>query len=86
MNRPGSPETALCESRHPGVSFTSPIVRLLELDRRNERQQSAEDRSACAFEEREARSRRAGLWSEPDPVPPWDWRHGTAGGTVTKAD
>lgn len=24
--------------------------------------------------EREARDARRGLWSDPDPVPPWDWR------------
>jgi endonuclease YncB( thermonuclease family) len=25
--------------------------------------------------EREARTRRAGLWADTDPVPPWSWRH-----------
>lgn len=28
-----------------------------------------------AAAEREARRGRRGLWSQPDPVPPWDWRH-----------
>lgn len=37
-------------------------------------EQSAEDRERYAFAENEARSKRAGLWSEADPVPPWDWR------------
>jgi hypothetical protein len=23
-----------------------------------------------------AKNARAGLWSEPNPAPPWDWRHG----------
>ena len=44
-----------------------------------EKEQSEEDRQRYAFAEQEARARKAGLWSEPDPVPPWDWRHGTAG-------
>lgn len=26
--------------------------------------------------ERQAREANKGLWSDPDPVPPWDWRHG----------
>lgn len=37
-------------------------------------EQSAEDRERYAFAENEALSKRAGLWSEADPVPPWDWR------------
>lgn len=49
-------------------------------------EQSPEDREAYAFDEREARARRAGLWAEPDPVAPWDWRHGSATGPVKKAD
>jgi endonuclease YncB( thermonuclease family) len=51
-----------------------------------EKEQSREDRAGYAFEENEARARRAGVWSEPDPVAPWDWRHGTGGGPVKKAD
>lgn len=35
---------------------------------------TAEDRSAYATAEDEARSRRSGLWSDPAPVPPWVWR------------
>lgn len=37
-------------------------------------EQSAEDRERYAFAEYEAKSKRAGLWSMADPVPPWDWR------------
>lgn len=37
-------------------------------------EQSAEDRERYAFAEHEAKSKRAGLWSMPDPIPPWDWR------------
>lgn len=29
--------------------------------------------------EQEARGQRIGIWSEPNPVPPWDWRKGTKG-------
>jgi endonuclease YncB( thermonuclease family) len=43
------------------------------------RQQAEEDSLAYEFDETEARARRAGLWSEPDPIAPWDWRHGHAG-------
>ena len=37
-------------------------------------QQSAQDRGAYEFSEQEARAKRAGLWSQPNPVPPWEWR------------
>lgn len=37
-------------------------------------EQSPEDRQRYAFVEDEARSKRVGLWSEADPIPPWDWR------------
>ena len=47
-------------------------------------EQSAEDRRRYAFAEEDARARQAGLWTDADPTPPWDWRHGTAGGPVKK--
>ncbi len=28
------------------------------------------------FAEQEARAKRAGLWADAAPVPPWDWRKG----------
>lgn len=40
-----------------------------------EKEQSQEDREAYARAETEARDRRIGLWSDPDPMPPWEWRH-----------
>ena len=40
------------------------------------RHQGEEDSLAYEFDEMEARARRVGLWSDPDPVAPWDWRHG----------
>jgi endonuclease YncB( thermonuclease family) len=42
--------------------------------RKYAKEQSAEDRGAYEFSEQEARAKRVGLWSDPDPVPPWDWR------------
>ena len=38
------------------------------------------DRALITAEEN-ARSARRGLWSEPDPIPPWEWRHGANGQT-----
>ena len=37
-------------------------------------EQSPQDRGAYEFSEQEARAKRVGLWSHPDPVPPWEWR------------
>jgi len=37
-------------------------------------EQSAEDRNRYEFAEREARERKVGLWREPKPVPPREWR------------
>jgi endonuclease YncB( thermonuclease family) len=42
--------------------------------RRYADEQSADDRRAYEEAEREAREQRSGLFSEPAPVPPWDWR------------
>jgi len=39
-------------------------------------EQSANDRSLYAIGEDGARSARAGLWRDPNPMAPWDWRHG----------
>jgi endonuclease YncB( thermonuclease family) len=42
--------------------------------KRYESEQTEEDRHRYAFAEEEARAKRAGLWKEPNPVPPWEWR------------
>lgn len=39
-----------------------------------EREQSETDQQVYANAEAEARDERAGLWADPTPVPPWDWR------------
>jgi endonuclease YncB( thermonuclease family) len=59
------------------VSRAQLSVGLAWHDKEYAKEQSREDSAAYAFEENEARARRAGLWSEPDPVAPWDWRHRT---------
>lgn len=39
------------------------------------KEQSATDRVTYAEAESQAMSRKAGLWSDPHPVPPWEFRH-----------
>jgi hypothetical protein len=39
-------------------------------------EQSPEDRRLYADAETEARSARRGLWADPGPIPPWDFRRG----------
>ena len=38
------------------------------------RELSPQQRSAYDAAERDARARRVGLWADPQPVPPWQWR------------
>ena len=42
--------------------------------KRYEQEQSEQDRRAYAAAENEARANRRGLWSDIDPVAPWEWR------------
>jgi len=42
--------------------------------RKYAKEQPPEDRGRYEFEEQEAKARRVGLWQDPDPVPPWEWR------------
>lgn len=39
------------------------------------REQSPQDREDYEVAEFRAKSSRTGLWSEKNPLPPWDWRH-----------
>ena len=39
-----------------------------------QREQSPDDRQRYAEAEYRARVSKMGLWVEPDPVPPWEWR------------
>lgn len=54
-----------------------------------EREQAPADRDAYARAEVAARSARRGLWADPSPVAPWDWRHPKVprfGGTLPRMD
>lgn len=42
-----------------------------------EKEQSAVDRDEYSKAEAMAHTQRLGLWSDPHPIPPWDFRHGT---------
>lgn len=39
------------------------------------KEQPEEEREQYSFAEFEARTKKVGLWSDPKPVPPWEWRH-----------
>jgi endonuclease YncB( thermonuclease family) len=38
-------------------------------------EQTLEDQRLYAEAEESARSAKIGLWIDPDPIPPWDFRH-----------
>lgn len=40
-----------------------------------EKEQPAEERTLYAEAENAARMLKKGLWSDPNPTPPWEWRH-----------
>lgn len=42
------------------------------------KEQSAEDRGRYESAEQEARARKIGLWSDNNPIPPWEWRRARA--------
>jgi endonuclease YncB( thermonuclease family) len=42
------------------------------------------DRSLLAVEQ-EARGAKRGLWTDPNPIPPWEYRHGGKGGSVRRS-
>lgn len=48
-----------------------------------EKEQLASDRVAYADAENKARAQKSGLWIDPKPTPPWEWRHGGAATSVT---
>jgi hypothetical protein len=39
------------------------------------KEQPEEEREQYSFAEIEARGKKVGLWSDAEPVPPWEWRH-----------
>ncbi len=43
-------------------------------DRKHQRDQSPGDRKAYARVEEEASEAKRGLWADPEPLPPWEWR------------
>ena len=43
--------------------------------------QSIEDRERYEFAEYEAKAKRAGLWQDDNPIPPWDWPRGDRAAT-----
>jgi len=47
-----------------------------------EREQPAADRQLYANAELEARNERRGLWKDPAPTPPWEYRHHASGSTA----
>jgi endonuclease YncB( thermonuclease family) len=47
-----------------------------------EKEQSPTDRQLYAKAEQEARTQKRGLWKDPAPTPPWEYRHHTKGSTA----
>ena len=56
------------------VSDTQVTAGLAWWYRKYAKEQSAEDAQRYELAEQEARSHAVGLWSDGQPMPPWDWR------------
>ena len=50
-----------------------------------QKEQSASDRLAYANAETSARNMKSGLWNDPKPMPPWEWRHGGKNETTAQS-
>jgi len=48
-------------------------------------EQPAEERGQYEFAEFEAKAKKAGLWRDANPIPPWDWRKGGGSRSRTAA-
>lgn len=46
-----------------------------------QKDQSSVDRDLYSRSEDEARVQKKGLWSDPNPIPPWEWRRGSRTGS-----
>lgn len=64
-DQPGCPRDAGLEQLNAGMAWWY---------RKYAGEQSPEDRERYENAERSARDGRIGLWRDPNPVPPWDWR------------
>jgi endonuclease YncB( thermonuclease family) len=72
----GSPQT-LCSPKCPYVDVNLGQIQagMAWWYRQYQGEQSPEDRKAYEVAETGARSKKVGLWVDPEPTPPWDWRH-----------
>jgi len=64
-DQPGCPQDAGLEQLKAGMAWWY---------RKYAGEQSAEDRERYEAAEQAARDGKLGLWRDPKPVPPWDWR------------
>jgi endonuclease YncB( thermonuclease family) len=53
-------------------------------DKRQADEQAPQRRGQYEFAEIEARAKKVGLWSDPSPVPPWEWRHPAKSGSAER--
>lgn len=44
-------------------------------------EQSSEDRDLYSRSEDDSRTQKKGLWNDPNPIPPWEWRRGGKAGS-----
>lgn len=73
--RPGLCATPACLEK-TDANYQQIAAGMAWHDKQTEAEQSPEDRARYAAAEKQARAAKRGLWADPAPVPPWEWRSG----------
>jgi hypothetical protein len=74
-------QTAFDAGYKPGDLLSVRIIKIdqdtmrVGLDKKYASEQAPQEREVYAQAEEAAKAQKAGLWLDPHPMPPWDWRH-----------
>lgn len=75
----------MCQDGYLDVNLTQVVDGMAWHYKQYEKDQSQRDRKVYGSAERSARVSSTGLWRDPDPAPPWDFRVGLKDGQIKKS-
>jgi endonuclease YncB( thermonuclease family) len=82
---PDACDPPMCRDGQLDINLTQVVDGMAWHYKQYEKDQTQGDRRVYASAEQSARVSSTGLWSDPDPVPPWDFRVGLKNGPVKKS-